>query len=1257
MPKPKILFLSGQEIFNELDKKRYFEASSSSVHTQYAFILKVNEQYTENQLEQIKNILNATDLNISPSLIFSPRLGTKSSWSSKCEDIFRNIGLKSIDRIERLKVFAGNENALKSAKENIFDRMTESAFEDFESVKEIFSITPRKKLQIFNIHTDPQLLENLNNELSLALNSFEINYLMDLFKKLDRGITDAELMMFSQINSEHCRHKIFRSTWQTDLPFSYDSLFDGIKSTTKDSMEHVLSAYHDNSAVIKSNSKSFLEVGGDLKYKFFKQDVHTTIKVETHNHPTGISPFEGSATGSGGEIRDCSATGRVARPKAGFIGLTLSHLRLGNELEEWESPLDKPSYLSSPKDIILDAPIGAAAYNNEFGRPAIYGYFRTLEHEKLGFHKPIMLAGGVGSIKEIHIEKGQPEPDDLVIVLGGPSMLIGLGGGSASSVKGGSSSSDLDFASVQRSNPEMQRRAQQVLDRFNARNAKNPISFIHDVGAGGISNAIPELAKDTNLGVAIQLKNIFSEDDTLSPMEIWSNESQERYVFSIPEKKLKVLEDICKRERCPYSVAGKMTEQKTIDVKWENEQVVLLDIDDLFGEIPLPKLIAQDYDRTTEQEELPENNIGKLIANVLKYPAVASKDFLITIGDRTVNGLVYRDQLIGNRQVPVSDYAITLDDYHAYSGQVFAIGEKPNISIENPEASVRMCMAEALTNIIGVKHDSLKNIVFSANWMSSSKTSDERGDLLRGVQAISNLANELGVSIPVGKDSLSMNVNWEENGEEKSITSPMTLNLSAFSNVPDVRESVTPELSEEDSHLLHVWINETSNRMGGSALYQSYGLYGGVTPDVDNTKRLERLFNSIQKLLGKKQILATHDVSDGGLIVTLLEMAFCSNKGLDISLNESDKDLLVPRLFAEEVGVVIEVKSEDLKDVKEYLAKKDLYFNEVAKKNEKKEINITNFNDEIFSDKIENLFELWSEMSNSIKTIRDNPVTTSEQIATYKKEDIFLNPQINFDVPKVSSRIFSSRPKVALLREQGINGHYDMAAALMASGFEVRDVHMSELGTKVKNFDDCSGLVVPGGFSYGDVLGAGSGMSNTIMHNAKLKKIFKNFFENEDKFVLGVCNGCQFLSGLKDIIPGASNWPKFEKNLSNQYECRLVQIKIAESRSIFFKDMQNSVIPIMVSHGEGRVGVNVNENVIGNYVDSSHNIAEKYPLNPNGSKNGIAGVCNEDGRITIMMPHPERTFMTKQFSWAPNDWDEHSPWFKMFDNAYKFSKN
>ena len=692
-------------------------------------------------------------------------------------------------------------------------------------------------------------------------------------------------------------------------------------------------------------------------------------------------------------------------------------------------------------------------------------------------------------------------------------------------------------------------------------------------------------------------------------------------------------------------------------MKWENEQVVLLDIDDLFGEIPLPKLIAQDYDRTTEQEELPENNIGKLIANVLKYPAVASKDFLITIGDRTVNGLVYRDQLIGNRQVPVSDYAITLDDYHAYSGQVFAIGEKPNISIENPEASVRMCMAEALTNIIGVKHDSLKNIVFSANWMSSSKTSDERGDLLRGVQAISNLANELGVSIPVGKDSLSMNVNWEENGEERSITSPMTLNLSAFSNVSNVRESVTPELSEEDSYLLHVWINETSNRMGGSALYQSYGLYGGVTPDVDNTKRLERLFNSIQKLLGKKQILATHDVSDGGLIVTLLEMAFCSNKGLDISLNESDKDLLVPRLFAEEVGVVIEVKSEDLKDVKEYLAKKDLYFSEVAKKNEKKEINITNFNDEIFSDKIENLFELWSEMSNSIKTIRDNPVTTSEQIATYKKEDIFLNPQINFDIPKVSSRIFSSRPKVALLREQGINGHYDMAAALMASGFEVRDVHMSELGIKVKNFDDCSGLVVPGGFSYGDVLGAGSGMSNTIMHNAKLKKIFKNFFENEDKFVLGVCNGCQFLSGLKDIIPGASNWPKFEKNLSNQYECRLVQIKIAESRSIFFKDMQNSVIPIMVSHGEGRVGVNVNENVIGNYVDSSHNIAEKYPLNPNGSKNGIAGVCNEDGRITIMMPHPERTFMTKQFSWAPNDWDEHSPWFKMFDNAYKFSKN
>ena len=1251
----KIFFYEGDSVLNELDIKRIFKNTNIELQSRYIFCILLDDQPDINEIEKIKTLLSAEDLKFEPNLIFTPRAGTISAWSSKAQDIFNNIGIKRVLRIERFKAFLTPEEDKKMVKSKLFDRMTESLFEHIDETALIFNKSKRKRTNVFDIHKNKDLLISLNTELGLALNQHEIEYLNSLFQKLERGITDAELMMFAQINSEHCRHKIFRSNWQTDIPFAFDSLFDAIKSTTKKSMKHVKSAYHDNSAVIESFSKSMLEVGGDNTYKKFNDSVHTTIKVETHNHPTGISPFEGSATGSGGEIRDCSATGRVARPKAGFMGLCLSHLRLDEELETWENPLYKPSHMATPKEIINEAPLGSSTYNNEFGRPAIYGYFRTLEHQHYGYHKPIMLAGGLGSIKDALIQKGQPESGDLVIVLGGPAMLIGLGGGSASSTKD-SLSSDLDFVSVQRSNPEMQRRAQQVLDKFNARNSKNPISFIHDVGAGGISNAIPELAKDTNLGVNISLDKVNCADDTMSPMEIWCNESQERYVFSIPKQKLSALDHICKRERCPYSVAGELTSEKIVKVSYEDEIIVDLTLADLFGDIPLPKLIANDYDRTTEIEKLPHDNIQQHLLNILRFPAIASKKFLITIGDRTVTGLVYRDQFIGNKQVPVSDYAATLDDYDSYSGQVVAIGEKPSIAIGNPEASTRMAMAEALTNLVGVKHQALSHIAFSANWMSSTKSSDERGDLLRGVQALTNLADYLGVSIPVGKDSLSMNTTWSDD-IERTVTSPMTLNISAFSNVEDLRVGVTPELSDAESTLLHVWINQGDFRMGGSCLYQSYNLYGGPTPDIDDPEKLKRLFNATQKILSKGMITALHDVSDGGLITALWEMALCSNTGLDINLNVADRSELIPLLFSEEIGLVVEVPNDRLKEVMDYYSKKDLYFQEVAKKSNHAKFRLLNYGEEVFSQSIGELYQAWDDVSFKIQSMRDNHQCAESERAAFLKNDEYLTPKITFDIPEVKNNFFEKKPKVALLREQGINGHYDMAAALMAAGFEVEDIHLSEVGTSIKSLDKFSGLVVPGGFSYGDVLGAGNGMAKTIMFKPKLKKIFKSFFEDKSKFVFGVCNGCQFLSGLKDIIPGANHWPKFIKNESNQYECRLVQLKIADSKSIFFEDMKDSVIPVMVSHGEGRAKFeDVPQNVVASYVDPSHNTSHIYPFNPNGSHEGVAGVCNDDGRIMIMMPHPERTYLTKQFSWAPSEWGELSPWFKIFENAYKFAK-
>ena len=1080
--------------------------------------------------------------------------------------------------------------------------------------------------------------------------------------------------MFAQANSEHCRHKIFNAKWSVDGVSKDDSLFDLIKETSKQSPKGIISAYKDNAAITMGEKVERLHLDENNKYEFVEDLLNSTIKVETHNHPTAISPYPGAATGSGGEIRDEGATGRGAKPKIGLVGFNVSHLRIPQLPRRWEGNEHKPGRIANPLAIMIEAPIGAAAFNNEFGRPSTLGYFRSFEthfdssKNAFGYHKPIMLAGGIGEIRDKNNFKLQISDGYHVVVLGGPAMLIGLGGGAASSVSSGESDEDLDFASVQRDNAEMERRCQEVINTCSSQD-NSYIEFIHDVGAGGLSNAIPELAKDSNLGVYIELDKIPNSDKSMSPMEIWSNESQERYVMAVHPDNKESFENICKRERCVYAFVGITTNEQSVKLYDSQTETYPVDVPltMLFGDLPITDIkVSTDEKKIFNDSVSSEYSFKETLKNVLQHPTVASKSFLITIGDRTVGGMVARDQFIGPYQVPVSDYSMSLRSFTSSGGEVLTIGEKPTIAINNPAASMRMAMAEALLNMSGVYIKGLDEVQVSANWMAATGEGVEDLSLRDGVEALSECCVNLNISVPVGKDSLSMKTKWQEDKSDYVVKSPLSGVITAMAPVEDVRVAVTPELDTDiQSKILHVKLND-KKRLAGSIFSQVTESQFQETPDIDDMQLLKIMFNTVQRLVAQNKILALHDISDGGLMITLLEMAFTKKVGLDLSLDKLAKDDLNSTFFSEEAGIVIQVAEKFFDEITHELTKVGLIATSVGEISSSKEIVISSSDGELFRDSVINLEKYWREVSHSIQSIRDNESVANSEIGLLddiNHKGLFAEDQFNENDVK-SFAITNNKPKVAILREQGVNGQMEMAAAFSLAGFEAVDVHMQDLLDKRVNLKDFNGMAACGGFSYGDVLGAGGGWSKTILYNGFVKDQFQEFFANTSTFALGVCNGCQMMSKLKDIIPGAELWPSFEKNLSDQFEARLAQVKVQKSDSILLSGMEGWSLPIASAHGEGLANFNGN-NLDGlvkanqlalNFVNSSGNTTETYPLNPNGSVEGATGVTAANGRVTIMMPHPERVFRKLQMSWKPNHWKEFSPWMQIFINARKFSE-
>ena len=1080
--------------------------------------------------------------------------------------------------------------------------------------------------------------------------------------------------MFAQANSEHCRHKIFNAKWSVDGFSKDDSLFDLIKETSKQSPKGIISAYKDNAAITMGEKVERLHLDKNNKYEFVEDLLNSTIKVETHNHPTAISPYPGAATGSGGEIRDEGATGRGAKPKIGLVGFNVSHLRIPQLPRRWEGNERKPERIANPLAIMIEAPIGAAAFNNEFGRPSTLGYFRSFEthfdssKNAFGYHKPIMLAGGIGEIRDKNNFKLQISDGYHVVVLGGPAMLIGLGGGAASSVSSGESDEDLDFASVQRDNAEMERRCQEVINTCSSQD-NSYIEFIHDVGAGGLSNAIPELAKDSNLGVYIELDKIPNSDKSMSPMEIWSNESQERYVMAVHPDNKESFENICKRERCVYAFVGITTNEQSVKLYDSKTETYPVDVPltMLFGDLPITDIKVSTDEKTFFNDSVSsEYSFKETLKNVLQHPTVASKSFLITIGDRTVGGMVARDQFIGPYQVPVSDYSMSLRSFTSSGGEVLTIGEKPTIAINNPAASMRMAMAEALLNMSGVYIKGLDEVQVSANWMAATGEGVEDLSLRDGVEALSECCVNLNISVPVGKDSLSMKTKWQEDKSDYEVKSPLSGVITAMAPVEDVRVAVTPELDTDiQSKILHVRLND-KKRLSGSIFSQVTESQFQETPDIDDMQLLKIMFNTVQGLVAQNKILALHDISDGGLMITLLEMAFTKKVGLDLSLDKLAKDDLNSTFFSEEAGIVIQVAEKFFDEITHELTKVGLIATSVGEISSSKEIVISSSDGELFRDSVINLEKYWREVSHSIQSIRDNESVANSEIGLLddiNHKGLFAEDQFNENDVK-SFAITNNKPKVAILREQGVNGQMEMAAAFSIAGFEAVDVHMQDLLDKRVNLKDFNGMAACGGFSYGDVLGAGGGWSKTILYNGFVKDQFQEFFANTSTFALGVCNGCQMMSKLKDIIPGAELWPSFEKNLSDQFEARLAQVKVQKSDSILLSGMEGWSLPIASAHGEGLANFNGN-NLDGlvkanqlalNFVNSSGNTTETYPLNPNGSVEGATGVTAANGRVTIMMPHPERVFRKLQMSWRPNHWKEFSPWMQIFINARKFSE-
>ncbi|OAM30418.1 phosphoribosylformylglycinamidine synthase [Eikenella sp. NML03-A-027] len=1303
--------LSGFRVEKLLQKAAALGLPEAEIRSEYWYFADCAEGLNAADAEKLEALLAgqvASELPQSSGslhlFLITPRIGTISPWASKATEIAKNCGFAQIRRIERGMAVWLLGSLSEAQKQQwaalLHDRMTESVLPDFQVAAKLFAHPEAQTFDTVDVLSGSRAaLEKANTDLGLALSPDEIDYLLDNYQALKRNPSDVELMMFAQANSEHCRHKIFNADFILNGEKQPKSLFRMIRDTHEAAQAGTVVAYKDNASVIEGAkiARFYPDAAANQGYRFHEEDTHILMKVETHNHPTAIAPFAGAATGVGGEIRDEGATGRGARPKAGLTGYTVSNLNIPDLKQPWEGGYGKPAHIVSPLDIMIEAPIGGAAFNNEFGRPNLLGYFRTFEAEfdgqMRGYHKPIMIAGGLGNIQAEQTHKHEIPEGALLVQLGGPGMLIGLGGGAASSMDTGANDASLDFNSVQRGNPEIERRAQEVIDRCWQLGAANPIIAIHDVGAGGLSNAFPELVNDAGRGAVFKLRDVPLEEHGLTPLQIWCNEAQERYVLSILEKDLDAFRAICERERCPFAVVGTATDDGHLQV-----------CDDLFAnkpvDLPLNVLLGKPpkttrTDKTQQQPEKPFSgshiNLKEAAYRVLQLPAVAAKNFLINIGDRSVGGLTHRDQMVGRWQTPVADCAVTIMGFDTHRGEAMAMGEKPVVALFDAPASGRMCIGEAITNIAAVNIGDIGNIKFSANWMAACGNAGEDEKLYRTVEAVSQMCQEIGVSIPVGKDSLSMKTVWQDGAEKKSVVSPLSLIATAFAPVQEVRKTVTPDIKPvADSVLLLVDLGQGKARMGGSTLTQVYGELGGEAPDIE-AGYLKKFYDVIQQLVQEGKLLAYHDRSDGGLFATLAEMAFAGRSGLEANIDEYAQVLFkewerklpnaiveevlplahLTALFNEELGAVLQVREQNFADVMAAFDKQGLgsavYC--IGQAHCGSNFTLVNDGETLFDQPLVDLQRAWQSTSHQIQRLRDNPACADSEFALLAdKERSRLFADLSFDVKQDIAAPFinsGAKPKIAILREQGVNGQVEMAAAFTRAGFDAYDVHMSDLMADRVKLDTFQMLAACGGFSYGDVLGAGEGWAKSILFHSKLRDQFAEFFARPDTLALGVCNGCQMMANLAEIIPGADGWPKFRRNESEQFEARLSMVRVPQSPSLILADMVGSSLPVVVSHGEGRTDFDhlgrAENQVSGSlktamqYIDGQGKPTQTYPLNPNGSPDAIAAVTTADGRVTIMMPHPERVYRSVQMSWLPEEWrdSELAGWYRMFATARK----
>ncbi len=1303
----------------------------TAVHARHVHWVCSETPLTRAQRDALEGLLRYGDAYAGPTegvlIVVAPRLGTVSPWASKATDIAHNCGL-SLKRIERVTEYqlslksgllGGSKplsaNELDAAAALLHDRMTESVLLRREDSAHLFDEQPASPMaHVDLLRSGRAALVAANVEFGLALSDDEIDYLVAAFTALQRNPTDVELMMFAQANSEHCRHKIFNASFTIDGETQERSMFQMIRNTHQLAPQHTVIAYSDNSSVMEGGViERWLPEGyaNAPVYSARQELAHVLMKVETHNHPTAISPFPGASTGAGGEIRDEGATGRGSRPKAGLTGFTVSNLNLPGTDWPWErSPYGKPDHIASALQIMIEGPLGGAAFNNEFGRPNLAGYFRVYEQtvgvagreQRRGYHKPIMIAGGLGTISAVQTEKVAFAAGTLLVQIGGPGMRIGMGGSAASSMAAGANAAALDFDSVQRGNPEMQRRAQEVINHCAALGESNPILAIHDVGAGGISNAFPELVDGAGRGARFDLRQVPLEESGLSPKEIWSNESQERYVLAVQPDLLPMFDAMCLRERCPYAVVGVATEAKQLvlaEAPMTDEQPAASPAIDMPMEVLLgkPPKMHRDVQRVVPELpalDLTDVSLDVVALDVLRHPTVASKRFLITIGDRSVGGLSHRDPMVGPWQVPVADCAVTLADYRGVRGEAMSIGERTPLAVIDAPASGRMAVGEALTNLLAAPF-ALERVKLSCNWMAACGEPGEDAALYDTVRAIGmELCPSLGISVPVGKDSLSMRTRWSDQGKSKQVSAPVSLIVSAFVTLDDVRGTLTPQLQPGDTTLILIDLGRGKNRMAGSMLAQVLSQTGNASdglPDVDDPAQLKSLIAAINQLRVEGRLLAYHDRSDGGLWATVCEMAFAGHLGVslnvDMLLLEGDgisdsrmdwgdsknwagqvgarrQELTLKALFNEELGVVIQVptavRNEVMQTLRAHGLSKHSHF--IGKPNDSGTIEVWRDTKAVFSATLRELHQVWDEVSWRIARLRDNPASAdAEHEAAGRVDDAGLHLHLSFDPAEdvAAPFIHLARPKLAILREQGVNSQVEMSYAMALAGFDTHDVHMSDLHAGRARLDQFIGFVACGGFSYGDTLGAGEGWARSILFNPQLAEQFASFFNRHDTFALGVCNGCQMMAALAPIIPGAQAWPKFTRNRSEQFEARLSLVEVLDSPSILFNGMAGSRLPVAVSHGEGFADFSQRGDATAvhramRFVDHAGQPTEAYPFNPNGSPGGLTSVTTPDGRYTALMPHPERVFRHAQMSWTSGSPGEPSPWLRMFRNARRW---